>query len=335
MPEDISQIQIDILNLLHDKGDDWVSTKKLAEHFHLSVRAVNAGLRELLRWGYRFDTNSRGEVRLQKTPDILFPHEITRGLKTQILGCDIYGFGRVGSTNNVARRYADKGALEGTVIVAESQTAGKGRLGRSWLSPAKLGTYVSIILRPAIAPAQAPGLSLVAALSVAEAIRSHTKLHATIKWPNDVLVEGRKIAGVLTELSAELDCVDFVIVGIGINVNQQPKDFPEELADKASSLRIACGHPVSRIVLIRELLLNLEKRYLSFIKSGLKDQIKTIREYSSILSKQVSFHHNGRVLTGVAVDIDSDGLLIVNVGKHTCKLSSGEVTMTENYRSRR
>ena len=236
MPEDISQTQVDILNLLRDEGDGWIATKKLAEDLHLSVRAVNAGLRELLRWGYRFDTDRQGDVRLQKTPDILFPHEIARGLKTQILGHNIHGFGRVGSTNTVARRYADKGAPEGIVIVAESQTAGKGRLGRSWLSPAKLGIYVSIILRPTIAPAQAPGLSLVAALSVAESIRNCAKLQATIKWPNDVLIEDRKIAGVLTELSAEMDCVDFVIVGIGINVNQQAKDFPTELADKASSV---------------------------------------------------------------------------------------------------
>ncbi len=330
MPEDITQTHVDIIQFLRDKSD-WVSTKALAGHFKLTTPSVNESLRELLRWGYRFDTNHRGEVKFLSAPDILFAHEICRGLKTQVLGKTIYCFRSAGSTNTLAQRYAIKGAPDGTVIVAGKQTAGRGRLGRTWISPPKVGIYMSVILRPDITPAQAPGLSLVAALAVAEAIREYPQLTATIKWPNDVLISGRKVAGVLTELSAELDHVLFVIVGIGINANHQKQDFPDTLADKATSLRIACGDVVDRSAVVRNVLHHLEKRYLQFVKHGLKDQIKAIKDASSILSHTINFQQDGKTAHGTAVDIDTDGALIVTSGKRTIRLLSGEITLKENY----
>jgi BirA family biotin operon repressor/biotin-[acetyl-CoA-carboxylase] ligase len=331
MPDDITQTQIDILNLLKDESERWTSTQALGEKFHLSTKKVNQSLSELLRWGYRFETSRRGEVRFKTAPDILFPHEIARGLKTQMLGCEIHGFRSVSSTNSVAHRHAIKNAPDGTIIVTGRQTAGRGRLGRSWMSPPKLGIYLSVILRPTVAPAQAPGLSLVAALSVAEAIRHYPGLSAMIKWPNDVLVNGKKVAGVLTELSAELDRINFVVIGIGINVNHEPKDFPSELADRATSLQIEQGRPVNRVRLVQEVLLQLEKRYLQFLKSGLKDQLKAIKDYSSILARQISIRHDNKTLVGTAIDIDVDGALVVSVGRRTLKLLSGEISLTESY----
>ncbi|TFH65880.1 MAG: hypothetical protein E4G91_00800, partial [Candidatus Zixiibacteriota bacterium] len=150
MPDDVTQTQIDILNLLKDRNENWTSPKFLGERFHLSTKKVNQSLSELLRWGYRFETSRRGEVRFQTAPDILFPHEIARGLKAQMLGKDIHGFRSVSSTNGVAHRHAIRNAPEGTVIVAGRQTAGRGRLGRSWLSPPRIGIYLSVILRPTI-----------------------------------------------------------------------------------------------------------------------------------------------------------------------------------------
>jgi BirA family biotin operon repressor/biotin-[acetyl-CoA-carboxylase] ligase len=331
MPDDITQTQIDILNLLKDQNENWISPKSLGERFHLSTKKVNQSLSELLRWGYRFETNQRGEIRFQTAPDILFPHEIARGLKAQMLGREIHGFRSVGSTNGVAQRYAIKNAPDGTIIVAGRQTAGRGRLGRTWMSPPKLGIYLSVILRPTVAPAQAPGLSLVAALSVAEAIRHYPGLSAMIKWPNDVLVNGKKAAGVLTELSAELDRINFVVIGIGINVNHERKDFPIELADKATSLKIEQGCPINRVRLVQEVLPQLEKRYLQFLKSGLKDQLKAIKDYSSILARQISIRQDNKTMVGTAIDIDVDGALIVSVGKRTMKVMSGEVSLTESY----
>jgi BirA family biotin operon repressor/biotin-[acetyl-CoA-carboxylase] ligase len=331
MLDDITQTQIDILNLLKDRVESWTSPKFLGERFHLSTKKVNQSLSELLRWGYRFETSRRGEIRFQTAPDILFPHEIARGLKTQVLGQEIHGFRSVSSTNSVAHRYAAKNAQEGTVIVAGRQTAGRGRLGRSWISPPKVGIYLSIILRPTVAPAQAPGLSLVAALSVAEAIRHYPGLSAMIKWPNDVLVNGKKTAGVLTELSAELDRINYLIMGVGINVNHEPNDFPPELSEKATSLQIEQGHSIDRVRLVQGVLLQLEEHYLQFLKNGLKDQRKAIKAYSSILGRQITIRHDSKIQVGTAIDIDVDGALIVTVGKRSLKLLSGEVSLAESY----
>lgn len=331
MPDDITQAQIDILNLLKDERERWISTQTIGEKFQLSTRKVIQCLSELLRWGYRFETSRRGEIKFLAAPDILFPHEIARGLKTQIIGKEIHGFRSVGSTNSVAHRYAGKNVQEGTVIVAERQTSGRGRLGRTWLSPPKVGIYLSVILRPAIAPAQAPGLSLVAALSVAEAIRHYPKLPAMIKWPNDVLVNGKKTAGVLTELSAELDRINHLIMGIGINVNHKPNDFSPDLSDKATSLQIEQSHPIDRIRLVQAVLLQLEERYLQFLKNGLRDQLKAIKGYSLILGKQITISNDNKIQVGTAIDIDVDGALIITIGKRSRKLLSGEISLTESF----
>jgi BirA family transcriptional regulator, biotin operon repressor / biotin---[acetyl-CoA-carboxylase] ligase len=331
MPDDITQTQIDILNQLKDQQENWTSPKSLGERLHLSIKRVNQSLSELLRWGYRFETNRRGDVRFLAAPDILFPHEITRGLRAHVVGSEIHGFRSIGSTNSVAHRHAIKNAPEGTIIIAGRQTAGRGRLGRSWMSPPKLGIYLSVILRPTVAPAQAPGLSLVAALAIAEAIRHYPGLTAMIKWPNDVLINGKKVAGVLTELSAELDRINYVIIGIGININHEVKDFPVELADKATSLRIEQGCSVNRVRLVQEILQQLEKRYLQFLKGGLKEQLKPIKDFSSILTSRISIQHDNKTLVGTAIDIDVDGALIVSVGKRTLRLSSGEISLTESY----
>lgn len=331
MAEDITQTQMDILNRLRQTPDSFHAIKSISEWRQLSPQQVNQSLRELVHWGYRFEQNERGEIRYRSTPDILFPHEIVRGLKSPFFSANIHGYGKVVSTNTVAYRLAEKGRPEGTVIVAERQTAGKGRMGRSWSSPRKVGLYFSLILRPVIPPSQAPGLSLIAAVSIAESIRQYPKLNAAIKWPNDVLLNGKKVAGVLTELAAELDRVKFVIVGIGINVNHSGKDFPEDLTNKATSLKLESGEKIDRIRLVQLVLTNLEKRYHNFVKGGLKSQIGTIKEYSAILSRRISFRHNGKATVGLAVDIDDNGMLVVDIGKRKLAISSGEITLAENY----
>jgi BirA family biotin operon repressor/biotin-[acetyl-CoA-carboxylase] ligase len=330
MPEDITEIQIDLLNLLR-KSQRPVPVPVLAEIMQIPPSRINRIIKELSNWGYELDRNAKGELRLAGSPDILFPHEISNGLKTKCLGQNIFSFDRVNSTNLTAYKYAERGEVEGTLVVAERQTAGKGRLGRSWSSPPKVGIYISLILRPLIPPVQAPGLSLIAAVSVAETTRQLTDLEAMIKWPNDVLIAGRKTAGVLTELTAEIDRVKFVIMGIGINVNQSDADFPAELAGKATSLKQQCGEKVDRVLFIQRLLLNLEKRYRGFIASGLTDQIDDIREYSAILGKSIRFKHNNATVTGIACDIDANGMLIVELGQNKIKVSSGEITLEENY----
>lgn len=331
MAHDITQLQIDVLNELRSHPRSYISMQRLAENTSHSPQRIARALKELENWGYRFLHDSASGVRYISSPDVLFPHEIELGLEARIIAQNIYSLDRVSSTNTLAHKYAEQGQPEGTLIIAERQTAGKGRFGRSWHSPAGCGLYFSLILRPPIPPAQAPGISLIAALSVVEAIRASSKLKAQVKWPNDVLCDGHKVAGVLTELAAELDRVRYVVVGIGINVNHEAADFPPTLRDKASSLRQCVGTPLHRIKLLQLVLSRFEINYLRFVHCGLKDAIKSIRRYSSVLGKPVSFQINGNHQQGRAVDIDGNGMLVVEVNGKTMTLGSGEISLAENY----
>jgi BirA family biotin operon repressor/biotin-[acetyl-CoA-carboxylase] ligase len=331
MSKDITQTQIDVLYELQERSGSFVEIESLAHELDLSKTRVQAALAELSNWGYKFEYRNGKGVKYLSSPDILFPHEISFGRDEESFGFDIYSFDRVASTNNLAHKYAERGEAEGTVIIADRQTAGKGRLGRSWHSPARTGAYMSIILRPEIAPSFAPGLSLIAALSVAETLRKMFKLKSAIKWPNDVLINGRKVAGVLTELAAELDRVRYVVVGIGININMTESDFPEEIRDKATSVRIAQGKPASRIELVRGILSNFETRYYKYCDRGIGGQIKTIKSYSSILGKRIRFSHLGKMVEGTATDLDDSGQLVVDIDGEIATLGSGEITLTENY----
>ncbi len=330
MAKDITQTQIDVLDELKESGS-FVEIATLASELELSKSQVKAALNELENWGYEFAHKDKGRVKYVKSPDILFPHEISFGRDTESFGFDIYSFDRVGSTNNLAHKYAERGEAEGTVIIADRQTAGKGRLGRSWHSPARTGAYMSVILRPEIAPAYAPGISLIAAVSVAETLKKLYKVKSAIKWPNDVLINGKKVAGVLTELAAELDRVRHVVAGIGININMTEDDFPPELRDRATSVRLAAGKEINRVELVRGVLTNFETRYHKFCEAGIGGQIKTIRSYSSILGKQITFSHLGRQVKATARDIDETGQLVVDLNGETMTIGSGEISLTDNY----
>jgi BirA family biotin operon repressor/biotin-[acetyl-CoA-carboxylase] ligase len=335
MAKDITQTQIDVLNELKERASSFVGIDIIARELEISKTRVKAALRELLNWGYQLEQKStqKSELRVKyiASPDILFPHEISFGRDEESFGFNIYSFDRVGSTNTLAHKYAERGEAEGTVVIADRQTAGKGRLGRSWHSPARTGAYMSIILRPEILPTYAPGLSLIAAVSVAEAIRKLYKLKTAIKWPNDVLINDKKAAGVLTELSAELDHVRYVIVGIGININMTEADFPGEIHSRATSIRIASGDKADRIALVQGILSHFEARYHDFCDSGIAGQIKAIRGYSSILGKRIRFSYRGDNAEGTAVDIDESGQLLVDLNGERIAISSGEITLTDSY----
>ncbi|MCC6961685.1 MAG: biotin--[acetyl-CoA-carboxylase] ligase [candidate division Zixibacteria bacterium] len=331
MAYDITQLQIDVLNELRSHPRSYLSIRQLADSTNQPPQLIARALKELENWGYGLLSNAEGGVRYGSSPDVLFPHEIEHGLEARLIAQNIFSLDRVGSTNTLAHKYAERGQPEGTLIIAERQTAGKGRLGRTWHSPAGCGLYFSLILRPPISPAQAPGISLITALAIVEAIRASSKLKAQLKWPNDVLCEGCKVAGVLTELAAELDRVRYVVVGIGINVNHQAEDFPPALRDKAGSLRQLVGAPIDRIKLLQLVLSRFEFNYQRFVRSGLKDAVKSIRRYSAVLGKPVSFQINGEHRSGRAVDIDGNGLLVVEVNGKTMTLGSGEISLAENY----
>lgn len=331
MTKDITQTQIDVLYELQERSGSFMRIEDIARELELPKTRVLAALTELENWGYEFEYKDSNRVKYLSSPDVLFPHEISFGRDEESFGFNIYSFDRVGSTNDLAHKYAERGEAEGTVIIANRQTAGKGRLGRAWHSPARTGAYMSIILRPETSPSSAPGLSLIAAVSVAETLRKTHKLNSAIKWPNDVLVNNRKVAGVLTELAAELDRVRYVVVGIGININMTTDDFPEEIRERATSVRVETGKQVNRIELVRGILGHFEDRYHDFCENGIAGQIKSIRSFSSVLGKEIRFTYQGKVVVGTAVDIDDSGQLIIERDGETITLGSGEISLTENY----
>ncbi|HXQ22123.1 MAG TPA: biotin--[acetyl-CoA-carboxylase] ligase [Candidatus Acidoferrales bacterium] len=240
-------------------------------------------------------------------------------------------FDSIDSTNTAARRLALDGATEGTVVIAETQTKGRGRLGRAWVSPPFRNLYLSIIVRPPIATADAPQLVLVAGLAVAETVREWTA-RAAIKWPNDVLVDGRKVAGILTEMDDDDDRVRFVIIGIGVNLNSVATDFPPELRDKAVGLCTAVGAPIDRVAFTDHLLSRLEERYELFVHQGFAAVGPLWEGLSCLTGKPVEVDDGYRRYAGVAVGIAGDGSLrLRDATGSEIRVVVGDVTVVGGY----
>jgi BirA family biotin operon repressor/biotin-[acetyl-CoA-carboxylase] ligase len=311
---------------IHPKKNYELSV--ISRKFKAEIADVSAALRIAGGWGYKFYQEKKG-ISFISAPDILSAPEISFGLKSKTIGKVIHSFNTVKSTNDLAHELAQKGAVEGTVITAEKQTLGKGRLGRSWHSPEKMGIYVSIVLRPKFAPPKAPGLSIMSALAVAESLIKSGVKNVQIKWPNDVLISGRKTAGVLTELSAEKNKINYVIVGIGINVKQLETDFPPNIRNTATSVEREFKNEMRRVELLKTLLFNFENEYQLYKKYQLTKSLSRIRKLSLILNQEITLAWPGNTLNGKAVDIDSTGALIVENSTGRSSVSSGEVTVVK------
>src|SRR6266700_3606798 len=217
-------------------NSDGVSGAELAEQLGVSRAAIWARIEELRKLGYEIEASPHLGYRLLSVPDVLHADDLLSSLKTKVIGRDIRVFEETTSTNDVVERLARDGVKEGVVVFAESQTKGRGRLGRKWMSPARRGLWFSILLRPDLRPQETTQLTVASATALRRAIQAHTGLKPEIKWPNDLLVCGKKVAGILTELHGELDHVKYVIVGIGVNVNLSPGDFPPEVRKAATSI---------------------------------------------------------------------------------------------------
>jgi len=218
-----------VLEELRKRKGEYVSGEELSRRLGLSRTAIWKHIKALRRDGYQISACTRRGYTLLCIPDRLYPEEVTAGLKTTWLGRPFYYYEEVGSTNQVAKDLAEQGAPHGAAVLAEGQTSGRGRLGRGWLSPAGKGIWLSLVLRPRVAPWQLPQLSLLAAVGVASAIKEITGLEVGIKWPNDILSRGKKLCGILTEMRAEVEITQYVILGIGLNVNLDIEDFTRDL----------------------------------------------------------------------------------------------------------
>jgi BirA family biotin operon repressor/biotin-[acetyl-CoA-carboxylase] ligase len=257
------------------------------------------------------EASARKGSRFRFSPDLLAPSEIKSLLTTKWMGRTIHHFQTIDSTNSKAYQLAMQGAEEGEVVVAESQDKGRGRLGRPWYSPPFLNLYLSIILRPKIPPHQASLLTLLAAVATADAVREISGLLPLIKWPNDILLGGRKVAGLLNELHSGTDRVHFAILGIGINLNMDGKSFSKEIRKVATSLKKELGRPVSRAAFLRVLLQKLEAWYETLLNEGAGPVLEAWRDRARIKGRPVRVASSGETLTGRAVDIDTEGNLII------------------------
>ena len=235
-------LDVQILTALRAAGDGAVSGAELSQKLRVSRAAIWARIEDLRSLGYDIEASPHRGYRLVSAPDVLHADDLISRLgKTKVIGRDIRVFQETTSTNDVIEKLARDGVKEGVVVFAESQTRGRGRLGRKWMSPAKRGLWFSVLLRPDLRPQEATRLTVASATALRRAIASQTGLKPEIKWPNDILIQGKKVAGILTELSAELDHVKYVILGIGVDVNLSPGDFPAELRKVATSLKDRAG----------------------------------------------------------------------------------------------
>lgn len=246
-------------------------------------------------------------------------------------GACIEYFASIDSTNTVAERLARAGAAEGTVVIADAQTQGRGRLGRSWVSPPNRNLYLSLVLRPSLVPELAPQLALVAGVATVEAVADWVP-RATLKWPNDVLIDGRKVAGLLAEMGMEGDRLAHVIVGIGVNLNLRIDELPAELRDKAGSLYAAGGVPIDRVGFIDRLLTRLQERYDLFLRQGFTALRSLWEARTEVIGRLVCIDDAQRRYEGRVVGLDDDGaLLLRDAGGRESRVVAGDVTVVGGY----
>jgi BirA family biotin operon repressor/biotin-[acetyl-CoA-carboxylase] ligase len=316
-----------LLACLKKNPDKWVSGESISNRLGISRTAVWKQINNLRGDGHKIQSAPRKGYRLEQPADILLAEEISAGLTTRVLGRpSIVIFKQTDSTNQQAKLMAVQEAPEGTIVAAESQTRGRGRRGRTWMSPAGQGICLSIILRPPLPPAQAPQITLMAAVAVARTLENEG-IRANIKWPNDILVEDRKIAGILTEISTEMDQVDWVIVGLGLNVNTPANKMPSRIRGQATSMQIQKGHPISRTELLCDLLQNFETCYEQLKTEGFGPVMKQWRSMSDIIGRQVYVDVMGTRHRGTVAEVDDDGVLILQDAKgRTRRIFSGDVT---------
>lgn len=299
-----------LLALLIANNDRYLSGQKISEELGCSRTAIWKHISELKKEGYEIEGIQKRGYRLISKPDNIRPHAIRTNLQTKRMAHQIHYYDVVESTQDKAHTLALDGAPEGTVVITEQQRKGKGRLGRAWKSPKGTGIWMSFILRPKIPPFRAPQLTLLTAVAVVQAIQTVTGIQAEIKWPNDILINGKKVVGILTELQAEADIVQSIIVGVGINVNV--KTFPDELKNKATSLYIENNKKeIERAVLIRAFFQHFEQLYKEYLEHGFKPIKLRWESYAISLGKYITARTLNGEIHGYAVGITDEGVLLI------------------------
>jgi BirA family biotin operon repressor/biotin-[acetyl-CoA-carboxylase] ligase len=310
-------------------GGASVSGEVLCRGQGLTRTAIWKAVRQLRREGYTIGASRRVGYRLAAEPDAILPRTIREGLGTRALGSSAVCFRKTCSTNDAGLRLAELRAPEGLVVTAEEQTGGRGRLGRSWHSPAGAGLWFSVILRPNLPVSGAQALTFLGAVSTAYAIRAMYGIPVALKWPNDIMLEGRKLGGVLTELAAESDLIRHAVVGVGLNVNVTRPGFPAAIRDTAASLRTIMRRRIPRVPLLRRILLEMDRRYAELVSSGSGAAlVAEWRELTPMIGSIIRVSHFGHVREGTVAGVDPDGALLLRSPSGVVdRLLAGDVTV--------
>lgn len=318
----------EIIKLLKKNANSFISGQYISNSLGVSRTAIWKYINQLKEDGYDIESVSNKGYKLVASPDLLTFEEIEPYLNTKYMGRSILHFDSINSTNSQAKNTAESAGNDGSVVIAEEQTSGRGRLGRSWVSPKYKGVWMSIILKPNLNPMEAVKLTQIAAAAVVEAT-SQLNIETLVKWPNDIVINHKKASGILTEMNAELTRINYIIVGIGINVNAEESDFPEDIKEIATSLKIEAKQFVNRQKLVGSILNNFEKLYEEFIESGdIAASIDICRNKSAIIGKDIYIISKAGKIEAKALDIDEDGRLLVQYqdGKKEYVIS-GEVSI--------
>ncbi|HWW01767.1 MAG TPA: biotin--[acetyl-CoA-carboxylase] ligase [Candidatus Acidoferrum sp.] len=318
-----------ILTALRGAGGGSVSGAELSQRLGVSRAAVWARIDELRSLGYEIEASPHLGYRFLSAPDVLHADDLLSRLgETKVIGRDIRVFESTTSTNDVIEKLAHDGVKEGIVVFAELQTRGRGRLGRKWMSPGGKGLWFSVLLRPELAPQAITQLTVASATALRRAIESQTGLKPEIKWPNDLLLSGKKVSGILTELSAELDRVKYVILGIGVDVNLNAGDFPSELRNAATSLKVELGRSLSRAELAVEILRELDADYARVAGGSFPAVADEWEAHCTTIGREVAIRTGDRQVRGRAESLGEDGALLLRTEHgHLERVVGGDVTL--------
>lgn len=313
-----------VLALLR-QAEGSVSGEELSRRLGISRTAIWKHIKTLRQQGYEITAASGRGYRLTQSPDLLTASEIQNGLQTRFVARKVHAFEQTDSTNHQAMLLGEDGAGDGTLVIADRQSAGKGRLGRHWSSPPGVNLYASIVLRPPIPPHRAPQLTFVSAVATAQAIHSFCGLDAQVKWPNDILIDGRKVGGLLNEMSAESERVHFVVLGIGLNVNMATSQFPDDLRYPATSLFIASGRLWPRAALARHLFERIEQVYDQYLSEGFEAVARQWEALCCWQGRRLEVDRGSDRIIGQYRGLDENGALLLHTGESLQKIYSGDV----------
>ncbi|MFW6414466.1 MAG: biotin--[acetyl-CoA-carboxylase] ligase [Verrucomicrobiota bacterium] len=321
-----------ILEKLKQQTPEFLSGEELCRQLGITRSAVWKHIGNLRKSGYQIESVTNRGYKLNKIPNAPLPAEITPLLHTSSIGRTIHYLDQTASTNKTARQHAENGATHGTVIVTDHQTQGRGRLQRNWYSPAGANLYLSIILRPPLPPMSAPSFSLLTGLAVRRACCGFAAdQQIAIKWPNDIFINGKKTAGILADISAEQDCINHLIIGIGVNVNLESQNLPPALQETATSLKIETGRSINRPALAAAILDRLEELYDPWLKQGLTPFLDELHHSSLLLNREVSVSNPRSTIRGKVTGITPNGELSLQTETGAIQtIAAGDASIVNN-----